>query len=160
MRICKSVLPILFFPLMIVSCTKEYVTEEYITRNYDGGPQVRTYNYEVVPNDWQLEHADDGRNYLFAQFENPNLTEGVIADGAITGSVLYTYNIGENLQSWNNMPYVLPYKTKNDSVIGEVIRFEYEPNRITFVIEDLTGKDPEPMVNPISFAIKVVANQK
>ena len=156
----KNTLFLLFTLPLFSSCTKEYITEEYVTKNVEAGTQVFTYNYEVVPNDWKLEHADDGRNYLYAEFENRDLTERVLSEAAVTGSVYYTYNISEDLKSWNNLPYVLPYKTKNDTVIGEVIRFEYEPKRITFVIEDLTGNDPEPMVNPITFKVNVVTNAK
>ncbi len=158
MAIRKAALLMLGLPLF-ASCTKEYVTEEYITKEVVGGNDVKTYFYDVVPNDWKVEHADDGRVYLYADFENRELTDQIADGGMVTGSVLYTYNIGENLQSWNNMPYILPYKTKNDSIIGEVIRFEYEPQHITFVIEDLTGKEPEPMVNNITFKVSFVSNQ-
>lgn len=145
---------------LFASCTKEYITEEYINKEVTDGTQVKTFIYEVEPKQWKMEHADDGRNYFYAEFENHDITDRVLHDGYVTGAVLYTYNITDDLSSWNNMPYVLPYKTKNDSVIGEVIRFEYEKNYLTFVIEDLTGCDPDSVTSPFTFKVNVVSKTK
>ncbi len=139
---------------LATSCTEEYVTREYITQEI--GSQVYTYVYDVYPNDWKLEQAEDGRNYLYAEFENVDLTPRIAEKGVVMASVLYIYNEQKGLKSWNNLPYVFPFTTKDNEVIGENIRFEYEPQIVTFVIEDLDGKNPEEVLNTMTFKVSLI----
>ncbi|MBP5456782.1 MAG: hypothetical protein J6Y37_09795 [Paludibacteraceae bacterium] len=150
----KGIISLMSLLALATSCTEEYVTREYITQEI--GSQVYTYVYDVLPKDWRIENATDGRNYLYAEFENMDLTTRIAEKGVVMASVLYTYNQDKGLQSWNNLPYVFPFTTKDGEVIGENIRFEYEPQRVTFVIEDLDGKDPEEVLNTMTFKVSLI----
>lgn len=158
MRNLKKSLLFLAALALFNSCADEYVTEENLTIEQYTGSQVRVYDYDVVPNDWKVEHSADGRNYLYAEFDNQDITQNVVDNGVVIGSVLYTYNLEENLKSWNNMPYVFPFFTKDTAIVAENIRFEYEVGKVTFVIEDADAVTPEDMVEPISFKVSVITN--
>ena len=155
MKLLKKLTPLLaLLALLNTSCTKEYITEEYVTENI--GSQVRTFIYDVQPADWKVAHSADGRNYWYAEFDNFNLTNSVLEYGAVTADILYTYDIESNAQSWNKLPYVFPFTTVDNKVIGENIRFEYEHERVTFVIEDLDGATPEDILGELTFKLSII----
>ncbi|MCQ2217847.1 MAG: hypothetical protein MJZ33_05110 [Paludibacteraceae bacterium] len=161
MNVLRKTIPLLAIMTLATSCTEEYITREYITEEQTiiEGSQVITCFYDVFPKDWKYENAADGRKYLYAEFENKDITNKVLDKGAVIASVLYTYNVETGMQSWNNLPYVFPFFTKDDSVVGENIRFEYEHQRITFIIEDLDAVMPEDMVNPITFKVNIIVDK-
>lgn len=153
----KRVLPILAFSLLFTSCAPEYVTEEYY--EVEEGAGIHTYFYDVYPRDWVVEEASDGRKYLYAEFENLNISKSVLERGFVVAAVSYVYNAKTSAESWNNLPYVFPFTTEEEVVVGENIRFEYEYHRLTFVIEDLDGVLPEVVTDPITFKVSVVEDR-
>lgn len=155
MKLLKSLLLLAGLSLMAASCTKEYYTEEYYS-----GSQITSYVYEIQPSEWQTESASDGRNYLYAEIENPDITDELVNNGMITSSVYYVYNQEKNLGSWNDLPYVFPCTINDSTVVGENIRYEYEPGYITFVIEDLNGLTPEQMKGSITFKVNVAEDKR
>lgn len=153
MKILTKIMPLMAVLALSTSCKKEYITEEY-------GSQIKTYYYDVKPSDWHVENSVDNRNYWYADFDNFDINDRVLDHGMVTGSVLYTYNVEDGSQSWNNMPYVYPFTTKNNEIVAENIRFEYENGRVTFVIEDLDGITPDDMLDPITFKVNVATNMR
>lgn len=146
---------------LTTSCEKEYITEEYITKEYYGS-QVHTREYVIKKADWQVGDFDDGRIYLYAECDNPDITENVMNNGAVLGYFWLTYNPKENFSSWNLMPYVYPYITVNDKdeqiIRGENFRIEYETGIVTFVVEDLNGVQPDEMGDETIFKVVVIEN--
>lgn len=157
MRILKKIAPFLA-ALSLSACAPEFVTKEYIEETIVEGSQVYTFFYDVRPRDWKIDKTIDGRTYLYADFENLNINKLVLDQGVVVASVLYAYN-ESGAQSWNNLPYVFPFTTKEGTVVGENIRFEYELKRLTFVIEDLDGYLPDPMSNPITFKVSIIVDK-
>ena len=147
--------------MLTTSCEKEYITEEYITKEYYGS-KVYTREYVIKQKDWKEGSFDDGRIYLFAECDNPDITENVMNNGAVLGYYWLTYNIEKNYSSWNLMPYVYPYITVNDKdekvVVGENFRLEYETGLVTFVVEDLDGVKPDDMGEETIFKVVVIEN--
>ena len=146
---------------LTTSCEKEYITEEYITKEYYGS-KVYTREYVIKQKDWKEGTFDDGRIYLYAEFDNPDITENVMNNGAVLGYYWLTYNTEKNYSSWNLMPYVYPYITVNDKdekvIVGENFRLEYETGLVTFVVEDLDGVKPDDMGEETIFKVVVIEN--
>lgn len=146
---------------LMTSCEKQYITEEYITHeHYEYGSKVYTREYNIKKEDWQVGDFEDGRVYLYAVCDNPDITENVMNNGAVIGYYWLTYNPTENLSSWNLMPYVYPYIYENDNkekvIVGENFRLEYETGTVTFVVEDLDGVQPDDMGDETIFKVVVV----
>ncbi|MBP5584017.1 MAG: hypothetical protein J6X43_08715 [Bacteroidales bacterium] len=148
--------------LLTTSCNKEYITEEYITKEYYGS-KVYTCEYSIKRNDWQVGTYDDGRKYLYATCENPDITDNVMNNGAVLAYYWFTYNAETNSCSWNLLPYVFPYlytdkESGETRVVGENFRFEYEKGVITFVVEDLDSWQPDDMGDETIFKAVVIEN--
>lgn len=143
------------------SCEKQYITEEYITHEHNEyGSNVYTREYVIRGNEWQVGYYDDGRKYLYAICDNPDITENVMETGAVLGYFWFTYKAETNSSSWNLLPYVYPYLYTNDAgetvAVGENIRFEYETGTVTFVVEDLDNFQPDDMGDETTFKIVVI----
>lgn len=149
---------------MATSCEKQYVTKEYITEEYYNveGAKVYSYEYTIRPNEWQTGDNGTGRNYLYVECPNTDITENVMNNGAVLAYVWLIYNNNTGDASWNLMPYVYPYSytnaESNTAWVGENIRYEYENERITFLIEDLDGVLPDEMTDDMIFKVVIVEN--
>ena len=155
----KTILCAVLMALGTASCTKEYITkEEYITENHYDGAQIFTREYTINHDQWQ-EGNNGERPYLYAEIDNINITDNVINNGVVLGYILYTYNIEEELNSWNALPYLLTYRTNTGETIAENIRLEYEKGKIVFVIEDLDGTMPDPVGGPLIFKVAVIVTK-
>ncbi|MBR4350190.1 MAG: hypothetical protein IKP99_05650 [Bacteroidales bacterium] len=149
--------------LMTTSCEKQYITEEYVTEKHYNeyyGSKVYTREYTIVKEDWKSAEYADGRKYLYAEFDNPDVTENVMETGAVLGYFWFTYDAKTNSSSWNLLPYVYPYLYENDqketAVVGENIRLEYETGRVSFIVEDLDGILPDEMGDELYFKVVVI----
>ena len=149
MKLFKLFIPILAAVTLLSSCNREYY-----------GSSIYTRYYTVTPSDWQRNTGENNPgtyNYLYAEFENPDITNDVVAAGTVQAYVYVIYNKDKNLGSWNPLPYLYPLEIlKADNTIEiapENLRLEFEPGVITFVIQDLDGFDPEQITN--SMTIKV-----
>ena len=148
----------------MTGCTKEYITEQYITET---GAQVKTYEYTVTPSMWQRAEGlnlPGANNYLYATFENGDITEQIFNQGAVTADIWNIYDTQNNLGSWNPLPYVFPLEIWVEdengnpklTVVPENIRMEWELGRVTFIIQDLDGYDPEDMVTTVTIRVNVI----
>lgn len=141
-------------------CTKEYNT-------YIDGAQVLSYEYDITPAMWKRVRGANlpgGYNYLYASFENSDITRDVVDFGTVTAEIWNIYDQANNLGSWNPMPYVYPLELNllddngNHIIVAENIRFEWEQGMVTFVIQDLDGLEPEDMSSTITIKVNVIRN--
>lgn len=132
--------------LLMVGCTKEYITHEHYYQTIVDGSTLLNYEYIVNPNDWVTE---DGVGYYYASFNNQDITQAVEDNGAV---VAYVWSDGR----WNLLPYVFPYySAAEDATWGENIRFDWKKGEVTFIIQDLDGGLPEGMENIGQMIFKV-----
>lgn len=142
----------------LTGCTKEYY-----------GAQVFTHVYTIVPDNWirnEGANLPGANNYIYAAFNNPDITRDVVENGSVTADVWALYDYGQNLGSWHPLPYVYPLElnvTYDDGttglvVIPETIRMEWEEGRVTFIIQDLDGYDPELLTNTITVRVTTTSN--
>ena len=145
-------------------CTKEYITEEVTHQHTYYGSQVSTYVYTITPSQWLRNEGNlnpGGYNYLYATFQNSDITANVVNNGSGTADVYLIYNEQLNLGSWNPLPYVYPLEVNTDNgivVVPENIRFEWNENEVTFIIQDLDGYDPEDMISNLTVRVTVTRN--
>ena len=131
MKVTKLILPLLAVFMLATGCTKEYY-----------GSQIETYQFNVNPGDWsrnQGQNLPGANNYLYCE-----------------------------KAAWNTLPFVYPleiYVTNDEGntemiVVPENLRFEWELGKVTIIIQDLDGYDPESMelAGPISFKVCVTRN--
>ena len=146
--------------LLATSCEREYITEEYYT---EYGSKVYTREYAIRGDEWQEGYYGDGRKYLFAECEDPDITNNVVNKGAVLVYYWFMYDAETNSCSWNMLPYVYPFLYTNEAgdtlALGENFRFEYEKGLITFVVEDLNSDMPFPMGDETIFKVVAIENR-
>jgi len=138
-------------------CTKEY---------YTIGAEVYTHQYSITPSQWtrnQGANLPGADNYLYASFQNADITADVMENGTVQAYVYNTYDVQHNLGAWNTLPFIYPlevYVPDGDGgqemvIVPENLRFEWEQGKVTFIIQDLDGYDPENMVSTITVKVCV-----
>lgn len=155
-----KLIPLLAIACLALSgCTKEYITY---------GSQTFTHEYTVTPSQWdRYEGANlpGGENYLYAVFNNSDITPDVLHHGTVHADVYLVYDIQNNLGSWNPLPYVYPlevYQTNQTTgqqeliIVPENIRFEWEQGKVTFIIQDLDGYDPLDLISTLTIRVSVI----
>ena len=158
MKMRKLILPMLALMLLASGCSKEYY-----------GAQIQTYQFNVNPADWsknQGPYEPGADNYLYCVKEIPAIDQSVFQNGTVQMYCWNVYDSQHNLGSWNALPFIYPlevYVTDNQgnpavAIVPENLRFEWELGKVTIVIQDLDGYDPEDMVSPISFKVCVTSN--
>ena len=161
MKLLKLFIPALAILALAQGCTKEYITNEY----YEGA-KVYARDYTIKPSDWKRNQGANNpgfENYLYAEFENKDITQDVVDNGTVQAFIYTIYNVAENLGSWNPLPYVYPLEIETDDGSGnktiviapENTRFEYNVGTVTFIIHDLDGYDPEDITNSMSIKVCV-----
>lgn len=162
MKLLKLFIPAIAILALAQGCTKEYITNEYYQ-----GARVYARDYTVKPSDWQ-QNYDDGfdvareDNYLWATFDNPDITKDVVENGTVQ-AFIYT-EVGD-IKSWNPLPFVYPLHivvtdnntgaVTDDYFIAENTRIEYNVGKVTFIIQDLDGINPENIQNSMSIKVCV-----
>ena len=141
---------------LATGCTKEY---------YTYGAQVYTHQYTIIPAQWVRNQGPipGADNYLYASFENADITPDVMENGTVQAYVYNTYDLQNNLGAWNTLPFVYPLEVyvPNDNggsdliIVPENLRFEWEEGKVTFIIQDLDGYNPEAMISTISVKVCV-----
>lgn len=165
MKLMKLFLPMLAVAMLATGCTKEYVTREY--NNY--GAQIKTFQFNVTPSEWQRNEGENlpgSNNYLYCVKYIDEIDQYVFDQGTVQAFAWNVYDPSTNTGSWNPLPFVYPLEIlvqEDDGsisriVIPENLRFEYELGKVTFVIQDLDGYDPENMVSTISIKVCVSSN--
>ena len=162
MKYLKLFIPAIAILSLLQGCTKEYVTKQYITQEYNGA-QVLARDFTIKPSDWLRNEGENNPgydNYLYAEFDNPDITQDVVDNGTVQAFIYTIYNVSQNLGSWNPLPYIYPLEIKTVTgdeeeivIVPENTRFEYNTGVVTFIIQDLDGFDPEDITN--SMTIKV-----
>lgn len=162
MKLFKLILPMLAIALMASGCTKEYYTLDYST-----GVNVYTHQYTITPAQWNRNEGSympGSYNYLYASFENADITADVMQNGSVVAYVYDVYDVANNLGAWNLLPYIVPIEyheqnadgTWNDYAVSENIRFEWEEGKVTFIIQELDGWDPSDMKTTITVKVCVI----
>ena len=159
MKLLKLFIPALAILALAQGCTKEYIT------NYNGA-QVYARDYTINPSDWKRNQGANNPgfdNYLYAEFENKDITQNVVDNGTVQAFIYTIYDEKNNLGSWNPLPYVYPLEIETDDGSGnktiviapENTRFDYNVGTVTFIIHDLDGYDPEDITNSMSIKVCV-----
>ena len=155
MKLLKLFIPALAILALAQGCTKEYIT------NYNGA-QVYARDFTVKPADWKRNEGANNpgfENYLYAEFENADITQNVVDNGTVQAYIYVLYNVAQNLGSWNPLPYVYPLEIKASdgsiTIAPENTRFEYNTGTVTFIVQDLDGFDPEDITNEMSIKVCV-----
>ncbi len=157
MKLFKLFLPMLTVAALATGCTKEY---------YTIGSQVYTHEYTITPAQWTRNQGPNNPgadNYLYASFQNADITADVMNNGTVQAFVYNVYDRQNNLGAWNTLPFVYPlevYVPNNEGgtdlvVVAENLRFEWEQGKVTFIIQDLDGVDPENMISTITVKVSV-----
>ncbi|MBQ9863871.1 MAG: hypothetical protein IJM33_00870 [Bacteroidales bacterium] len=160
MKLRKLVLPMLAIMLLAAGCTKEYY-----------GAQIQTFQFQVNPGDWLRNQGPiepGANNYLYYEKAIPAIGQNVFLNGTVQAYCWNVYDTQNNLGSWNTLPFVYPlevYLTNEEGeqelvIVPENLRFEWELGKVTIVIQDLDGYDPESMelAGPITFKVCVTSN--
>ena len=160
MKVRKLVLPMLAIMLLAAGCTKEYY-----------GAQIQTFQFNVNPADWDRSQGPNepgANNYLYVVKDIPAIDQDVFLNGTVQAYCWNVYDSQHNLGSWNMLPFVYPlevYLNNEDGsqsmvIVPENLRFEWELGKVTIVIQDLDGYDPESMefAGPITFKVCVTKN--
>lgn len=165
----KSLLFSMLAVLMLATgCTKEYITKEYYT-NENYGSQVQVFNFNIAPNEWNRfegENNPGNDNYLYCEKEIGAINNEVFNNGMVMAYAWNVYDAQHNLGAWNALPFIYPlevFVTDDDGsnrliIVPENLRFEWERGKVTFIIQDLDGYDPEDMVSAISMKVCVIKN--
>ena len=147
---------------LFAGCSKEDITEEYITVN---GSQIYVKDYTIKASDWKLNEnlVPGADNYYYCDCNNDDITDEVIALGTVQAYIYTIYDAAKNLGSWNPLPFVYPLEivTTDDEgnedviIVAENTRFDYQEGIITFIIQDMDGYSPEQIVNDMSIRVCV-----
>lgn len=158
MKLKKLFLPLLAVLMLVSGCTDEYY-----------GAQIETFQFNVTPAEWSRLEGDNlpgSNNYLYCEKEIPAINRQVFENGTVQAYAWNVYDPQHNLGAWNTLPFIYPlevYVTNEDGSVDRVIvpenlRFEWELGKVTFVIQDLDGFDPEDMISTISLKVCVTRN--
>lgn len=117
-----------------------------------------TWEYTVTREDWKV-YQENGKNQLYVEFDNEDITEEIMEYGAVVGYACITNTNTTKVTLWTVMPYIFPFSklvNGNWVTIGENVRFEYSFGKITFVIEDLDGTQTTEISENEVFHFKIV----
>lgn len=162
MKFSKLILPMLAILMLATGCRKEVVEQYY-------GSQVETIQFNITPSEWtrnEGENLPGSENYLYCTKDVNAINNNVFANGTVQAYAWNVYDAQHNLGAWNTLPFVYPlevYVTAEDGTVNRVIvpenlRFEWELGKVTFIIQDLDGYDPEDMISTISIKVCVTKN--
>lgn len=145
MKKAKFLLPMLGALLLgafATSCEPEHVPVAIESSN------TRVMQQTIYWNQWQADV-----NYMYVTLEWDAITEDVLNYGSV---VAYVYD-GERQCP---LPHVIPitYTTNTgDVTVPENLRFDLEPGKITFIMQDLDGLLPTGLENTAPIVFRAVA---
>lgn len=162
MKLMKLFLPMLAIAMLATGCTKEYVTNTY-------GSQIQTYQFNITPSEWQRVAGDNlpgSQNYLYCTKSLDAIDQYVFDQGTVQAFAWNVYDPSTNTGAWNTLPFIYPLEILVQDDLGNIdmvvvpenLRFEWELGKVTFIIQDLDGYDPEDMVSTISIKVCVSSN--
>ena len=116
--------------LMAVGCTKEYITQQYITQGMD----MTLIDFTVKNSNWQIRDVDygnDDEGYFQAVLEVPEITRNVIEQGVVM--VYRRFNDGGSV-IWTPLPAQRTEKTEDGLYYTTFVDFEYSLGRVNIFV--------------------------
>ncbi|MCQ2260311.1 MAG: hypothetical protein MJZ77_02840 [Bacteroidales bacterium] len=158
MKLIKLFLPMLAVMMLASGCTDEYY-----------GSQIKTYQFNITPSEWIRSEGNNlpgANNYLYCTKNIPDIDQYVFEQGTVQAYAWNVYDPSTNTGAWNTLPFIYPLEilAQDDDgnltmfVVPENLRFEWERGKVTFIIQDLDGYDPEDMVSTISIKVCISYN--
>lgn len=160
MKVRNLIIPMVAMLMLMAGCGKEHYAV------------VDTYQFNVNPADWMRNEGANlpgANNYLYCDVTLPAIDQEVFQNGTVQVYCWNVYDTQNNLGAWNTLPFVYPLEVyvtdeitheTNRIIVPENLRFEWELGKLTLVIQDLDGYDPESMelAGPISFKVAITRN--
>jgi hypothetical protein len=107
---------------------------------------AETFYIIVSPvGDWKTRNSDNDF-YIYAEKNLPAITRNVIENGVVMAYYLDDYD--------NLLPYIRSY----DTGLFEVIRYDIQEGKITFIIESNDQNLPPPVTSQMEFKVVVLRN--
>lgn len=140
-KILMATLVTALLALTATSCNKEVAFESTNTRVMQN--EVKWY-------DWS-----NGGNYMYVTFDWDAITNDVLNYGTVDA---YVYENGRQCP----LPYAYPmgqvsYDDGTVDYLIEQLRYDLEPGKITFIMQDLDGNLPEGLENTAPLTFRAVA---
>ncbi|WP_108821670.1 hypothetical protein [Dysgonomonas sp. Marseille-P4361] len=136
-------------------CTKEYITEEYITNKT--GADMATYIFEVAKDKWEW-NADMNR-YEYA-FSFPDFDQYMFDEGAVQGWVYIWKSFGEkDHKVLAQCPYVQSYPDGDTYTYSETIGYDLyltPEKQIVFYIQASDLSDVSEYLDDYDFKINFI----
>ena len=118
------------------------------------GATIRTEEYFIEHGAWQISNGTDPKDvYLYVTCEADFINKKACEDGSVNA-----YLWLEGSKCWTPLPYLSMYphtSGMSTTIIAENIRFEYAPGEITFIVQDMDGLVPDPLVDDYTFRVTV-----
>lgn len=144
-KILISALAIALLGLATASCEREITFES---------TNSRVMEQTIYWNQWQPDDINNP-SYLYVTLDWDAISTDVLNYGTVSA---YVYD-GDRQ---NPLPYLYPmgqvtYEDGNVDYLVENIRFDLEPGKITFIMQDLDGNLPEGLENTAPLVFRAVA---
>jgi hypothetical protein len=122
------------------------------------GTKINTHYIDVFPNEWKKtgNYGTQGY-YCFAEIDVPELILSVIDGGAV---LVYMITKEGGQEYDNQLPYLLPFDVGASFTFTRIIRYDLQPNKIGFIVEDSDFKTPLPPFGSGVVKFKVVIISK
>ena len=118
------------------------------------GATTRTEDYIIEPTAWLINDGTGVDKYYYITCEADFITKSVCEDGAVNAFLWLS-----GPATWTPLPYVSLYLSNQgmgSTTVAENIRFEYAPGEITFIVQDMNGQLPAPMIDVLTFRVTAV----
>ncbi len=139
MKKATFILPLLM--TIVMSCGLTSCSDEYF-----GDSNTRVMEATVFRNQW----CDDGSGYLWCSFDWNALTVDVLNYGNISA---YVYDGNRQCPLPHVVPITYTFDDGSYDIVTENIRYDFEPGKITFIMEDHDGALPENINTDLTFRV-------
>ena len=151
MKASKYLLILLGAGLLLSGCTREYITEEYITYQ---GMDMKLVDFEVKENNWtacSVEYGAADQGYFKAELKIPEITQKVVDKGAVL-----VYKLLDN-SVWTPLPAMRTVIDANNNTYTTFTDFEWTKGLVTifFTASDLYIGDDKDLINPGNMTFRV-----
>lgn len=137
-RILIPMLAAVLTGMFSTSCQRDVTFESVNTRVMEA---------TIYRNQWN----DDGSGYLWKTYDWDAITTDVLNYGNVDA---YVYDGGRQCPLPHILPITYTFSDGSSTVVPENLRFDFEPGKITFIMQDLDGEMPEGLSEePITFRV-------
>jgi hypothetical protein len=120
------------------------------------GTQINTHYIDVFPYEWDRTGSFGTQGYYcYADINMSAITLSVIESGAV---LVYMITKESGQEYDNQLPYLLPFSAGGS--FTRIIRYDLQPNKIGFIVEDSDFKTPLPPFGSDVVKFKVVIISK